>query len=300
MLDDSYMRPGSFADDMAQITSGFQSSVALGMGGDMRDISLHTYEPSCGPARNDQPLVSEANNSQSATMNPVKQVASFGTATEQSMGPGLLFCLLLCGAFVVSKRAGPRSEDLPQVPADVRAAAPHVLNSLLADPTGTTTRPALPRSLSSDTPSPTLHQPDSNLQLENTYRQLITLSRQQEIDAAFALTSDQYAAIAHPPLFEDANLAGPSQFSHTGTRRSYVAEARSSNCNDQAGQERAAVYSRSLLWPQISSERIEQFKEYVRDRAEIEEREELQRQQQDDLFDFDWDSFIEPADPSTM
>lgn len=201
----------------------------------------------------------------SSTIVPSKSTES---TTETPIASGLLFMLLLCGAFMASKPASSQPKDMPKMPPDVRAAAPTVLNNLLAEAGGSLDHNTGRRSHAAE-PAPSGH-PHSNTRssgrLDRMHQRLTAPTKQQEIDQAFALTTAQYASITNDD-FPDIPLM------ETSSRpRRNLAEALANMQSQHQQTSKSEVYTRSLLWDQIPTEVVAQFREMVRDHNEIDAR----------------------------
>ena len=185
--------------------------------------------------------------------------------SEQPIATGLLFMLLLCGAFVASKPANSRPTGLPSMPPEVQAAAPAVLENLLAD-SGAHTQLGSVSTAHGGEPQPSgrPHVSQRSGRLDQMHQQLTTPSKQQEIDQAFSLTTAQYASITqmnYQPLDQPQDGQRP---------RRVLAEALASLQEEQQRNNTAEVYTRSLLWSQIPTETVKQWKELVRHHEEME------------------------------
>lgn len=173
---------------------------------------------------------------------------------QQPLASSLLFMLLLCGAFVASRSdASSNAADLP-ITAEIRAAAPTVLNNLLAgsgslqrrhDGHGQEPQP-------SHLPQPQL-QPQADDRLDTLHHRLVAPTKQQDYDAAFALTSAQYAALEGEDVEYDESLPPKRTLA-----QAFSAESAGST---------AEVYTRSLLFEQIPADVIARFKEMVAERG---------------------------------
>lgn len=229
---------------------------------------------------------------------PVAQHLSTDSAPEQHVTSGLLFFLLLCGAFVASKPSTSQVPDLPDVPDDVRRAAPAVLNSLLAD------AQIPPTSISSAqigvvNPGPS-HVPTARNRLDRMHHRLTAPTRQQEYDAAWSLTPAEYAAYTHADFSLEDDDGAQRQVSRrngnaTPRPRRVLADTLAKLDEDsRAGK--AAVYTRSLLWEQIPADVVKQFREMVRDHDELEalqQRSERGSGQESAKHDFDDDDDLD-------
>ncbi|KAM0714936.1 hypothetical protein Q7P37_009401 [Cladosporium fusiforme] len=200
------------------------------------------------------------------------------SSTDQPIASSLLFMLLLCGAFVASKPATSSTSDLPKMPPDVRAAAPTVLNSLLSDGSTPTTQQARNVMQSFQDPAPS-NMPQPNMRnankLDQLHQRLTSPSKQQEQDAAFAMTQAQYESLMDPgfPMHNDRVVNQPRP------ARRNLAEALANPQTPESGN-KAEVYTRSLLFDQIPADVVKQFKEMVRDREARDQQEQQQQQQQ--------------------
>ncbi|KAI7191798.1 hypothetical protein KC316_g5555 [Hortaea werneckii] len=194
--------------------------------------------------------------------------------SEQPIATGLLFMLLLCGAFVASKPPNSQARGVPQMPAEVRAAAPTILNNLLSE-TGPDATPSQTISYAGHEPrsSGTTHQGrNQQSRLDQMHHHITMPTKPQEIDDAFSLTTAQYASINNMnyPGYHDAPA---QQHQHNGPRtKRNLAETLANLRNKEQQAGRAEVYTRSLLWDQIPTEVIKQFKEMVADQNEIDAR----------------------------
>ena len=209
---------------------------------------------------------------------------------DQPIASGLLFFLLLCGAFVASKPASSRPTDLPQMPADVQAAAPTVLSNLLSE-SGSSSAPANSaherRARSQFEPErfeASHAHPNPPGKLEYMHRRLTAPTRQQERDSAFAVTPAQYASITDMDFSMYDSRPSSSHYPSGPSRpRRNLAEALASTSDAQNPSSKAEVYTRSLLWDQIHPDVVQQFKEAVRRRTEIDARDQ-QQTTDDDLY----------------
>ncbi|RMX96125.1 hypothetical protein D0868_11352 [Hortaea werneckii] len=199
--------------------------------------------------------------------------------SEQPIATGLLFMLLLCGAFVASKPPNSQARGVLQMPAEVRAAAPTILNNLLSE-TGPDATPSQTISYAGHEPRPSgaTHQGrNQQSRLDQMHHHITMPTKPQEIDDAFSLTTAQYASINNMnyPGYHDAP-AQQHQHNAPRTKRN-LAETLANLRNKEQQAGRAEVYTRSLLWDQIPTEVIKQFKEMVADQNEIDARRNQQK-----------------------
>lgn len=245
-----------------------------------------TFDPKPEPVR---PSPTLEKKSSSSTVVPSHQRKSTDGTGDQPVASGLLFFLLLCGAFVASKPASSQPADLPQVPEHVRAAAPTVLNNLLSDAGPSSAQHgsrAVNRAALEPEPSGLPHSTRSRSRLEHMHERLTSPTKQQEIDSAFSLTTAQYASITNMDYatYDERPESSHHPDAHSRPRRN-LAEALANMQEEHTRNSKAEVYTRSLLWDQIPSDVVKQFRELVRDHNEIEARQ--QRQSSDeDMFTY--------------
>lgn len=224
----------------------------------------------------------------SSTVVPSPQKKQSEQTAEQPFATGLLFLLLLCGAYVASKPAHSRPSDLPTMPPEVQAAAPTVLRDLLGEAgSSTQMQPSNAVRLTNrveceSQPSNMPHGASrSSNTLDQMHHRLTAPTRQQEIDQAFSLTTAQYASITNAPYPSyDEQRSNPQQSdSHSRPRRPLAEALANLQQQHQASNNKADVYTRSLLWDQIPTDVVKQFREMVRDHEEIEASRQQQQQQ---------------------
>lgn len=217
-----------------------------------------------------------------ATIQPIKSAANpskqDGTAknstVDQPIASGILFMLLLCGAFVASRSATTSSHPaIPKVPEEVRVASTEVLNNLLKDNPreaslflpdlahnsntmnagydGRTTQWNQPRSTSSH--------------IGSLHERLTSPSRLQEAEQAFSLTPAQYNALNHyPGMDEAATRPIEPQPTHRRNLAETLKNMREASMMAKGGG-MAEVYTRSLLWDQIPEDVVRRFRQMVAD-----------------------------------
>lgn len=203
--------------------------------------------------------------------------SSAEATNEQPIASGLLFMLLLCGAWIASKPAGSQPPDLPQMPADVHAAAPTVLYNLLSENSASATqdysRTMSKKSHQEPRPSGLPNRKTTSSRLDRMHRSLTAPTKQQEIDQAFSLTPAQYASLTnmdYPALVQPP----ANEFGQPPQRRPLAEALANMEQQDHAAirNGKAEVYTRSLLWEQIPADVVRQFREMVREKDEIEAR----------------------------
>lgn len=196
-------------------------------------------------------------------------------STEPPFASGLLFFLLLCGAFVASKPESSRPSYIPQVPEDVQAAAPALIHNLLSDSNSTPTQHHTSESRRNQMepgPSALPQATRSHNRLDHVHQRITSPTKEHEAAAAFSLTQQQYASISGMDYLSQNEHSRPNSRHNTPPgRRRNVAEALA-NMQDEQSQNKADVYTRSLLWDQIPPDVLQQFKQMARDHNEIESR----------------------------
>jgi len=248
-----------------------------------------TFESTLEPVKQSPTLEKRPSSSTVIQASPKKSV---DTAADQPVASGLLFMLLLCGAFMASKPAGSQPQGMPKMPAEVRAAAPTVLSSLLSEsgslPSNTHGRNMHTASHEPQQSNLPYAAPNSRSRLDQMHHRLTSPSKQQEIDQAFSLTTAQYASITNVDYshYNDQTVPGPGNNNATPRPRRNLADALATTKPDHRQGSKAEVYTRSLLWDQIPTDVVNQFKELVRDYDEIESRQQQRHMNQDDMFGY--------------
>jgi hypothetical protein len=212
-----------------------------------------------------------------ATIVPAKKVNE--NSNEQPIASSLLFMLLLCGAFVASKPSSSATSELPKMPPDVRAAAPTVLSNLLADtnPSGhqqqlRAAMQSFPEPMPSDVPQ--MNSRGVN-KLDQLHHHMISPSKQQSDEAAFAMTQAQYASLMDIGSTTDADRMNGQIHPARRNLAEVLANAQTADPSNKAD-----IYTRSLLFEQIPADVVKQFKEMVRDRGQRDQQQQQHQQQQ--------------------
>lgn len=194
---------------------------------------------------------------------------------DPPIAQGLLFMLLLCGAFVASKPANLQPAGLPDMPANVRAAAPTILNDLLSG-FDSTLIPGSDRTTVNTAgqpyPSAAVHPSPRPGKMDRVHHRITASTKQQEMDQAFSLTPAQYISMTNGKFSSYEQPPTPSQNEGGNPARRSLAEALANLEEQQPSNMKAEVYTRSLLWEQIPADVVRQFKEIVRDHNAIEAR----------------------------
>lgn len=233
-------------------------------------------QQSMGPIKQPSMLGKKAS---TATIVPSSTKKANENSSEQPIASSLLFMLLLCGAFVASKPSSSATSELPKMPPNVRAAAPTVLNNLLADTNPSAHQQQLraamqsfPEPVPSDVPQ--MNNRGVN-KLDQLHHNMISPSKQQSDEAAFAMTQAQYASLMDIGPTTDADRMNGQI--HPARRN--LAEVMA-NTHTPDPSNKADIYTRSLLFEQIPADVVKQFKEMVRDRSQRDQQQQHQQQHQ--------------------
>jgi len=206
-----------------------------------------------------------------ATIHPAKQLVqphqdiASKNSTEQPVASGILFTLLLCGAFVASRsqsatRDTAQNNLIPKMPDEVRAASTEVLNNLLKDNLKEASL-FLPDLVSTNRYPQSSHSawPQSN-NLDNLHKHLISPTALQEAEQAFAMTPEQYNALTTYQHMDTIVSAPPP-----ASLRPNLAETLG-RMREARGPSAAEVYTRSLLWDTVPEDVVRAFKRAVAQR----------------------------------
>lgn len=193
--------------------------------------------------------------------------------TDQPVASGILFMLLLCGAFVASRSATTASHPaIPKMPEEVRAASTEVLQNLLRD------NPQQASLFLPDlTPAPIQRHPSNrnntqwthshpsanNNHIHNLHKHLTSPTRLQQAEQAFALTPDFYNSVtssSHLDAIAAQQQYQPPQPSQRPNLQEALKEMQEAR---QGNGSMAEVYTRSLLWDQIPLDVQRQFRRAV-------------------------------------
>lgn len=239
------------------------------------DCDDYLYNDGREMAKHPQAIEKKAS---TATLVPNMQQKKDSTV-DQPIVSGLLFMLLLCGAFVASKPPESQPAGMPTMPAEVQAAAPAVLKSLLAESDLSTTLDTTHASASINrepAPSAGMPAPSQQTRMDHVYRSLTAPTRQQELDQAFSLTPTQYASITSDDYALQGSGYNTEAVNPDARPRRNLAEALATLEQEHLQGSKAEVYTRSLLWERIPRDVVQQFKEMVRDHNQIEARQQAQ------------------------
>jgi hypothetical protein len=206
-----------------------------------------------------------------ATIQPAKhlsqqpQDATNKNSSEQPVASGILFMLLLCGAFVASRsqsatRDNAQNNLIPRMPDEVRAASTEVLNNLLKEnpKEASLFLPDLVPSRHYTQPSVSSWPPPSNI--DSLHKHLTSPTAYQEAEQAFAMTPEQYNALTTYQHMDSIATAPLSQ-----SLRPNLAETLG-RMREARGPSAAEVYTRSLLWDTVPEDVVRAFKKAVAQR----------------------------------
>lgn len=203
-----------------------------------------------------------------ATIQPAKQLSqqqqdiSSKNSTEQPVASGILFMLLLCGAFVASRsqsatRDNAKNNLIPRMPDEVRAASSEVLNNLLKENPKEASL-FLPDLVSTHRyPQPSHSTWPQPANIDDLHKHLTSPTAFQEAEQAFAMTPEQYNALTTYQHMDTIASAPPSQ-----TLRPNLAETLG-RMREARGPSAAEVYTRSLLWDTVPEDVVRAFKRAV-------------------------------------
>jgi hypothetical protein len=211
-----------------------------------------------------------------ATIQPPKQLSQqqqdtvSKNSTEQPVASGILFMLLLCGAFVASRSPSSASTLdttqttlIPRMPDEVRAASTEVLNNLLKENPKEASL-FLPDLVSPHRyPQPPVWPQPSNI--GNLHKHLTSPTAYQEAEQTFAMTAEQYNALT---TYQHMDTLPPPPLS--SSHRPNLAETLG-RMREARGPSAAEVYTRSLLWDTVPEDVVRAFKRAVAQRAEGDE-----------------------------
>lgn len=197
---------------------------------------------------------------QEAPAAPAKKEITIPSDDKSATPTGMLFMLLLVGAFVMSTRSTP---NLNQVPDEMREASATVLDTMLKDAGIPPTTGALDVLAPQPSGADWNHMAMTGMQLGDSgvgssmltdlADSLTQPTREQMNSQAFSLSEAQYNGIANPEFLHTT----PDRTSSQGRRN--LAEALVAMRNGNNKQSAAEVYTRSLLWDQIPSDVVKSF-----------------------------------------
>lgn len=181
---------------------------------------------------------------------------------------GLLLMLLLCGAWVASSNNSAVSSPLPRMPEDVRVASAEVLETIYKDagiqphrslrPSGgnaalelSSTRHGSVKTTLSASEIASL----SSSPLATLHHQLAAPSHAQQREQAFSLSANQYNGITSGDFIDESD---PPVAPH----RRNLGEALAALRSEKQGSA-AEVYTRSLMWSQVSTDVVRDFARMV-------------------------------------
>lgn len=192
---------------------------------------------------------------------------------EKPTAQGLLFMLLLVGAFVASK--GP-SSNIPQVPDNYRAEAATILHDMFKDAgvansaSGISEAMAPLQSASSWSTNPIATMGGNQMigvapsALGNLADSLSRPTEEQNHEQLFSLTAAQYNGLTSQDFLQNAPVRSTSQ-----GRRNLAESLAAMRSNSKKSA--AEVYTRSLLWDQVPSDVVRNFAKMVSEAQSQEE-----------------------------
>lgn len=206
---------------------------------------------------------SDATVQPSKLVSPAMQQGQSKATESKDIPTGVLFMLLLCGAFVAANSAA-KSPVIPRMSDEVRAVSDTVLNNLLQDTRGDTI-PNMTNQYNMDFSDVSgnnwaSQMPESN-SIAHLHRQLTSPTRNQLIDQAATLTPEQYNALTQPHYDSAMNMP------HRPANRNLAEILGNMRQRSITKGSTADVYTRSLLWDQVPENVVKQFKQAVQDSA---------------------------------
>ena len=176
---------------------------------------------------------------------------------DRSPASGLLFMLLLCGAWVASKGSSGVS-GMPQMSEDVQAASATVLDNIYKD-AGLTAPGASHPDMTMDG-SHSNHQLAANAAFNpmnnpfTTFNHLTTPTLQQRRDDAFAMTPSQYNAITT----DDSLYSNTPHPSPPKDRRNFQDALAAMHPKNNKGSA-TDTYTKSLMWDEVPENIVRDF-----------------------------------------
>lgn len=189
---------------------------------------------------------------------PIESEQAKSGDSDQHIPTGVLFMLLLCGAFVAANSAS-KSPVIPRMPDEVRAVSDTVLTSLLQDMKTDVPNPSNQYSMELNAAWPS-HLPESST-MGNLHRQLVSPTRRQLAEQAFMPTPEQYNSITQAGQYPNLPL-------RQAPKRNLAEILGNMRQNSISKGSSADVYTRSLLWDQVPDHVIKQFKQAVRESSQ--------------------------------
>lgn len=183
--------------------------------------------------------------------------------SDPQIPSGVLFMLLLCGAFVAANSTQ-KAPPIPRMPDEVRAVSNTVLSNLLDSSKSNGSLDAskqfgldVTNTFENHNTAWSSQVPD-NSNIAAMHRHLTSPTKRQLAAQASMLTPEQYNSLTQSsPVFD---------MPHRPVSKRNLAEILSNMRNEQIVKgSKADVYTRSLLWDQVPEDVIKQFKEAVRD-----------------------------------
>ena len=192
----------------------------------------------------------------------VRQKDAKNPAKEEPAVSGLLLMLLLCGAWVASGNNS-KTNPVPQMPEDVRAASAQVLTTIYKDAGLQSETTATSSAFTSGTlsgPGPSHHSLNgfaNHFDPQAMHNHLTAPSHQQECDQAFSLTAEQYNHITTDWFSqpEQPQMSSP-------TRRRNLADALA-NLHLDKRTTATSAYTKSLLMDEVPTNVVRDFHRMV-------------------------------------
>lgn len=256
----SHSNTGEFAD----FSLGMGN---LNMGNDfdeftfINDLNVDSDMP---PAQNQSTLV----------VAPRKKDTSIDA--EQPVASGLLFMLLLCGAWVASRSSASSPPPNIKMPDEMREVSTSLLETVFKDAGVAPSQTASSNAVAALEPGPSgtawpsfNSMADASDHLSSFARDFIAPTKDQEAQQAFSMSAREYSSVTNADFARtgysssDEDAPFTPQSSHSVGHRRNLAEALKAIRDEAKGQSAADVYTRSLLWDRIPTDVVHEFKRMV-------------------------------------
>ena len=233
---------------------GFDNIGAMSMANPWENVSYMNDFPMEPEIKQEAPVVASA----------AKKELTLPSDDKSGAPTGMLFMLLLVGAFVMSTRSTP---NLNQVPDEMREASATILDSVLKEAGVPPANGAMDVMAPQPSGANWNNMAMTGIQLGGNgvgssmltdLADALTQPTQEQMNTqAFSLSEAQYNGITNPEF-----LHTPAERTSSQGRRN-LAEALAAMRNGNSKQSAAEVYTRSLLWDQIPSDVVKNFAKMV-------------------------------------
>ena len=247
--------PLSAAPHAAPFSTTFTDIDHLGMNGNPQWENYTFVKPSA--------MTVDMQKATEPTMSARPKEMKSTTKEDEPAITGLLFMILLCGAWVASSSSNSKPVTLPDMPEDIRVASAEILTHVYKDAGIQPQEGQLPNFNDQTSCSPN-SVPHSGLVYSQTldpqsmHHMLTTPSRHQQQEQAFSLTAEQYNHITTDWFSEQNKPPSP-------TRKRNIADALA-NLHLSRRSSATEAYSRSLLINEVPTNVVRDFHRMVAER----------------------------------